>query len=193
MDLILASSSPTRHELLRRFQVKFIIDAPDIDETALPEEKPEAMAYRLAEQKAQALATQYPKHLIIGSDQVATRDEVTAIGKPRDRSEAFAQLMASRGRDLQFYTGVSVLNTLTQQQETSVEPFTVRFRSLSEFEINAYLDREDVLGCAGSFKSEGLGCALFEKFIGDDPTSLMGLPLIRLHALLIKQGFKILN
>jgi MAF protein len=193
MQLILASSSPTRHHLLSRLQIPFSVDHPNLDETPRANEKPDALAYRLAEQKAQALHTKYPKHLIIGSDQVATRNGIDAIGKPHNRSEAFSQLMASSGSTVTFYTAVSVLNTVTEQQVTLLEPFMVSFRELNEHEINAYLDREDVLGCAGSFKSEGLGSALFQQLSGNDPTSLMGLPLIKLHQLLLDQGFKILN
>jgi MAF protein len=193
MQLILASSSPARHQLLQRLQIPFRAEAPEIDETPKPLERPIDLAYRLAAQKAQALSTQYPNHLIIGSDQVATLNDIECIGKPNTRAQAFAQLKANSGRWLKFYTGISVFNTQTQTQQTRVDEYKVLFRNLNDQQINTYLDREDVLACAGSFKSEGLGSALFQRHEGNDPTSLIGMPLITLCELLHINGIDMLN
>lgn len=193
MELILASSSPARQALLRRLQIPFKCHSPDIDETPLPNEHPDALAFRLAAAKAQALQTQYPRHCIIGSDQVATHDGMVPIGKPLDVAEAFQQLRSASGQRIQFLTAVSLLNTRTGQQNTVVVPYTVYFRDLDDNEIRHYLDREDVLGCAGSFKSEGLGSTLFARLEGGDPTSLIGLPLIQLNQMLLNEGINPLN
>lgn len=193
MELILASSSPARQALLRRLQIPFKCHSPDVDETPLPNEHPSALAFRLAGAKAQALKALYPRHCIIGSDQVATLDGITPIGKPINVARAFQQLRSASGQNIRFFTAVSLLNTLTGQQNTVVVPHTVYFRDLHDNEIRTYLDREDVLGCAGSFKSEGLGSTLFARLEGDDPTSLIGLPLIQLTQMLIAQGINPLN
>lgn len=193
MELILASSSPARHQLLKRLQIPFSTHSPEIDESPRPNELPQNMAYRLAEEKARALQHIYTEHLIIGSDQVATLNGIDCIGKPHKRSQALKQLKSLSGQRLTFFTAVSLLNTRTGRQETVIETYAVFFRSLTPQNIDHYLDHEDVLGCAGSFKSEGLGCALFQKMKGDDPTSLMGLPLIKLAVLLENQGIYVLN
>ena len=193
MNIILASSSPTRHTLLSRLKIPFQTHRPDINETARPDEMPNQLAFRLATEKAQAIKLLYPNHLIIGCDQVATLDGRTPIRKPQTQSEAFQQLQKASGQCMQFFTGVSVLNSHSGAQNTSIETFKVYFRILNDEEIHYYINNEDVLGCAGSFKAEGLGSALFRKLEGDDPTSLMGLPLIGLCRLLQDQQISILN
>ena len=193
MELILASSSPARQQLLDRLMIPYFTHSPNIDETPRPAEHPQKLAYRLATAKALALQHLYPNHLIIGSDQVATLNGIDPIGKPYNRTQAFTQLKAASGNCLTFFTAVSLLNTQTGLQDTLVDSCKVHFRPLSDHQIGRYLDLEDVLGCAGSFKSEGLGAALFRQIDGGDPTSLMGLPLIKLCDLLAKQHVYLLN
>ena len=179
LPIILASSSPYRRELLGRLAIDFGCSSPDIDESALPDESPHSLVKRLAEQKAQAVAADYPQHLIIGSDQVASLEQ-RILTKPGNNENAKAQLSACSGKTVTFYTGLSLLNSKTGQQLSCVEPFSVKFRVLNEATIERYIAAEQPLDCAGSFKMEGLGISLFEKLNGDDPNSLVGLPLIRL-------------
>ena len=185
--LILASTSLFRHELLARLQLPFEAVAPDADETALPGENPAITAERLAEAKARAVAVHYPDGLIIGSDQVAYSGH-TCFGKPGTRENAIKQLQAMRGKEVVFHTGLCLLNAATGRAQTSGVPTVVRFRTLSDEEIERYLDREDALNCAGSAKSEGLGIALLEYMHGDDPNALIGLPLIALCNMLRVEG-----
>jgi MAF protein len=145
------------------------------------------LGLRLAEAKARAVAQAFPNALIIGSDQVACIDG-RILGKPGDRQRAIAQLEQASGRCVLFQTGLCVLYAVTGQARTLVEPFRVHFRPLSRARIEAYLDREEPYNCAGSFKSEGLGIALFDRLEGDDPSALVGLPLIRLVTLLAAEG-----
>ncbi len=190
LPIILASSSPYRRELLGRLALDFDCSSPDIDESALPGESAQALVKRLAEQKAQAVATSYSQHLIIGSDQVASLEQYI-LTKPGTIENAKAQLGACSGKTVTFYTGLSLLNSQTGQQLSCVEPFSVKFRVLDEATIERYIALEQPLDCAGSFKMEGLGISLFEKLIGDDPNSLMGLPLIRLVDMLKTHGLNI--
>lgn len=187
LPLILASTSQFRRELLTRLQIPFTAVAPDADETALPEESPAQTAERLAELKARAVAAQHPNSLIIGSDQVAYLGS-QRFGKPRRRENATAQLRSMRGNTVIFHTGLCLLNTQTGRCQLAGIPTEVRFRELSDGEIERYLDREDALNCAGSAKSEGLGIALLDYMRGDDPNALVGLPLIELSRMLRAEG-----
>lgn len=185
--LVLASTSATRRELLGRLGLPFEVHAPQVDETALPGEAPTALALRLARAKAQAAAVRFPAHLIIGSDQVAVVGE-RVLGKPGDRARAARQLALSSGRVMVFQTAVCVLSSITGQVATRLVPFDVELRRLSAADIEHYLDREQPFGCAGSLRSEGLGVTLCRRMSGDDPTALLGLPLIALCELLRDQG-----
>lgn len=190
LPLILGSSSPYRRELLSRLNLPFSCASPNINETPQPNESAEQLVLRLATEKAHALKSQYPKHLIIGSDQAAVLDE-QILGKPGTHSQAFTQLKAASGKKLSFLTALTLLNTQTGQQQSACIPFSVYFRSLSNDSIERYLQHEQPYDCAGSFKAEGLGISLFEKMEGDDNTSLIGLPLITLINMLQKEGLQI--
>lgn len=185
--LVLASTSPFRRELLARLGLAFVTAAPACDETRLDAEPAPALVQRLAEAKARAVAAQFADALIIGSDQVACLDD-QILGKPGTRVRALEQLRAASGREVVFQTGLCLYDARTDQAEVCCETDRVWFRTLSEAEIAGYVEREQPFGCAGSFKAEGLGIALFERLEGDDPTSLIGLPLIRLAALLRAAG-----
>ena len=189
--LVLASTSPYRKALLEKLQVKFEMASPDTDESALPGESPEQLVARLAETKAKAIADRYPHALIIGSDQVAVVDG-KIVGKPGDHDNAMAQLKRASGKRVTFLTGLCLYNTLSHRTQVEVAPFSVIFRELTDSQIEHYLQREQPYNCAGSFKSEGLGIALFERLEGDDPNTLIGLPLIRLIRMLESEGFPIL-
>lgn len=178
--LLLASSSPYRRGLLQRLGLPFSYASPDIDETPLPGERAEALAVRLAASKAKALASQHPDTLIIGSDQVAVLPDGTLLNKPGTHEQATAQLALSSGKSVRFLTGLALLDTHTGALTTCCEPFDVFFRELSPQEIANYLLKEQPYDCAGSFKMEGLGIALFSRLEGRDPNSLVGLPLIAL-------------
>ena len=187
--LILASSSAYRRELLARLQLPFEAIAPHIDETPLPGEAPEATALRLARAKAGAIAALHPGALVIGSDQVATLDGAQ-IGKPGDHARALAQLQAMRGREVVFHTALCLWDGRGDApgvQAENVQVF-VRFRSLADVEIDAYLRIEQPYDCAGSAKNEGLGIALIERIDSSDPTALTGLPLIALTGMLRRAG-----
>jgi septum formation protein len=190
LPLILASTSQFRRELLARLQIPFTAVAPDADETALPGESPAQTAERLSELKARAVADRHPDSLIIGSDQVAYLGN-QRFGKPGRRENATAQLRAMRGNTVIFHTGLCLLNTRTGHCQLAGIPTEVRFRALSDQEIENYLDREDALNCAGSAKSEGLGIALLDHMRGDDPNALVGLPLIELSKMLRAEGISL--
>ncbi|EJG2189886.1 Maf family protein [Citrobacter freundii] len=191
-QLILASTSPWRRALLEKLAIPFECAAPGVDETPLPGEAPRHLVLRLAQQKAQSLAHRYPSHLIIGSDQICVLDgEIT--GKPLTEENARQQLLKARGNIVTFYTGLALYNSATGHLQTEVEPFDVHFRHLSEAEIDDYLRKERPLHCAGSFKSEGLGIALFERLEGRDPNTLVGLPLIALCQMLRREEMNPLN
>lgn len=192
MDIILASTSPYRRALLQRLQLPFSCMAPQVDEARLFGEAPAAMAGRLALEKAQSVALLHPAALVIGSDQVAALDD-RVLGKPGSHEAARAQLQACSGRELHFHTGVALACAEQNLQRFHVEPFRVFFRSLDSARIEAYLRREQPYDCAGSFKWEGLGIALFTRLEGDDPTSLEGLPLVSLVSLLYAAGVDVLS
>jgi len=191
-SVVLASSSPFRRILLERLSIPFECANPAIDETPIPNETPENLVCRLAEAKAQALQSQFPSHLIIGSDQVAVHNE-QILGKPHTIERAVAQLKQFQGQRVAFYTGLSVFNSKSGKSTTLMEPFYVQFKCLSTADIQRYVELEMPLNCAGSFKSEGLGICLFESMQGDDPTTLVGLPLIQLCNLLTKHGYNVLH
>lgn len=190
LPLVLASSSIYRRELLTKFGISFVTDSPNIDELRLPNEQPTDLVKRLAIEKARALRQKYPHHLIIGSDQVAVCRN-TVLGKPHTRSNAIAQLEKSSGETVTFLTGLCLLNSATGEYQAVVEPFNVEFRHLSRAEIERYVDQEQPFNCAGSFKSEGFGITLFARLSGDDPNSLVGLPLIRLAEMLRGHGLQL--
>ena len=187
-QIVLGSSSPFRKMLLERLMVPFETANPDIDETAKAGETPIELVERLAIEKAQAVAPLYPNSLIIGSDQVALHgDEV--VGKPHTHERAVEQLRSASGKQITLYTGLALINSETGSVQSEVIPFTVHFKTLSEQVIESYLRKEEPYNCAGSVKSEGLGIALFERFDGDDPNALIGLPLIRLVAMLENENY----
>lgn len=186
MPLILASSSPYRRQLLEKINLKVETIAPNIDESARHGEKPSDLALRLSKSKALAVANQ-ANGLIIASDQVACVNNIL-LGKPGTASNAIKQLSLSSGHTVTFHTGLCLYNTETQTMQATVVPFHVTFRTLTEHEIENYVAIESPLDCAGSFKSEGLGITLFERMQGDDPNTLIGLPLIELCRMLRHEG-----
>lgn len=186
-QLILASTSLFRKELLSRLQIPFEAVPPLADETALPDEAPALTAERLAKSKAQAVADQFPDGLIIGSDQVAYSGN-ECFGKPGNRQNARTQLRYMSGKEVIFHTGLCLLNARSGRIQIEGIPTLVRFRVLSDLDIERYLDREDALNCAGSAKSEGLGITLLDYLRCDDPTALIGLPLIALSRMLRAEG-----
>lgn len=183
IPLVLASTSPYRRALLERLTLEFICDPPQVDESSRPYETPVALANRLAHAKAEAVAARHPQCLVIGSDQVAVLDNII-LGKPGAHAQALAQLTAASGRKVSFHTAVCVLDTRTHQRLEHLDTTHVRFRPLSAAEIERYLQAEQPYACAGSFKSEGLGISLFDAIESQDPTALIGLPLIGLCRLL---------
>ena len=196
MSLILASSSPFRKAILEKLRIDFKTASPDINESRENGESPFDLVNRLSKEKALEVAKSY-SGLIIASDQVATlgngnneNDEI--FTKPGSHENAFLQLKKSSGKTITFLTGLALLNTETLKIQTHVEPYKVTFKTLSDNQILSYLDKEDVLNCAGSFKSEGLGVALFSNMGGSDPNSLVGLPTIQLIKMLAKENVHIL-
>lgn len=187
LALILASTSRYRRELLGRLRVPFEVVAPDVDETPRPGEAPSVLAQRLALAKAWAVAAQHPDAVVIGSDQVADLDGL-CIGKPGDHGRAVEQLRAMSGRRVVFQTAVAVVCAGAGHAAVELVPVSVQFRTLSEAEIEHYLQAEQPYDCAGSAKSEALGIALLEALHSDDPTALVGLPLIRTCAMLRQAG-----
>lgn len=190
LPLVLASSSPYRRELLSRLRLPFTWSAPSIDETPHPGEDAGSLVRRLAAEKTGALAKEHPHHLIIGSDQVAVLGE-QILGKPHDFERAKHQLLAASGASVTFLTGLALLNSASGHCQVDCIPFTVHFRQLDEAQISRYLELEQPYDCAGSFKAEGLGVSLFRATEGDDATSLIGLPLIRLVGMLHEEGISI--
>ncbi len=181
--IILASSSVYRQALLRRLQLEFDCISPNIDETPHPGELPEQLVTRLATSKALQIAKTQPDSLIIGSDQVASLGS-RLLGKPGNRENAVKQLQLMRGKTVLFITGLCVVNAQSGQSLTDIVIFPVLFRAYTDAEIERYLDKEAPFDCAGSFKSEQLGITLIQNMQGDDPTALIGLPLIRLSEML---------
>lgn len=186
-QLLLASSSSYRKELLTRLGLPFATAHPNTDETPLPNESPQALAERLARAKAHALAADFPNALIIGSDQTADCLG-KLLGKPGTPEKAEHQLQYCRGNTVTFFTGLCLLDSHSGAEQVCSVPFLVKFLPLSDEQIKAYIKKEQPLDCAGSFKCEGLGSALFEQLSGDDPTALVGLPLIQLCRMLRNAG-----
>ena len=189
--LILGSTSRYRRELLSRLRLPFDVMAPDVDETPLPGESPHNLACRLALAKAHAVAAQRPDAIVIGSDQVADLNGLP-LGKPGTHARAVAQLQQMRGQTVIFQTAVAVVCSATGFAQLDIAPVKVQFRDLTDTEIEAYLLAEQPYDCAGSAKSEGLGIALLSRIDNDDPTALVGLPLIRTCSLLRAAGLRIL-
>jgi septum formation protein len=189
--LLLASTSPYRRELLTRLRIPFDVAAPDVDETPQAFESPKLLACRLAMAKARAMAAQFPAAVVIGSDQVADLDSMP-LGKPGTHERAVAQLKLMRGKVVIFQTAVAVVCFETQFAQMDLAQVKVKFRDLSDQEIETYLRAETPYDCAGSAKSEGLGIALLESIDNDDPTALVGLPLIRTCRMIQAAGIKVL-
>ncbi len=188
--IVLASSSIYRSELLKRLQLPFETVAPNVDETPLPHESARATSVRLAQEKARAVAGNYPDALIIGSDQVALL-EGRQLGKPLTHDNAVKQLRAMRGKTTCFYTALTLLNSRTGTEQTEVAENFVTLHNLGDEEIEGYLQKEQPYHCAGSAKSEGLGIALMSKMTGDDPNALIGLPLISLIQMLRRENVRL--
>jgi len=189
--LILGSSSPFRAEILGKLNLPFSTASPDIDETPYEGEPAIALVERLSRQKAMAIAESHPDALIIGSDQVAVIGN-QILGKPGNHQTARQQLAISSGKTVRFLTGLALYNAQDGKMQSLVAPFDVTFRMLNEDDIEHYLLTEQPYNCAGSFKSEGLGICLFERLNGDDPNTLIGLPLIQLTKLLKNVGIDVL-
>lgn len=189
--LILASSSPFRRQILDKLQIEYTCISPDIDESQLENETASQLVKRLAENKARKVADSVSDSLVIGSDQVAVLgDEI--LGKPHTHENAVKQLEKLSGKTVTFLTGLALINSKTGQVQSEAVPFKVVFRSLSTQMIENYLKTEQPYNCAGSFKSEALGIVLFERLEGEDPNTLVGLPLIRLVRMLENEGMNIL-
>jgi septum formation protein len=189
--LILGSTSRYRKELLNRLRITFETASPDVDETPHSNESPKDLALRLALAKARAVALKYPEAVVIGSDQVADL-EGTPLGKPGNHANAILQLQRMRGKTVIFQTALSVVCIATGYERTDLAEVKVKFRDLSDAEIETYLRAEEPYDCAGSAKSEGLGIALLDAIDNDDPTALIGLPLIRTCQMLREAGVKLL-
>jgi 7-methyl-GTP pyrophosphatase len=187
VQLILASSSTYRTALFARLKLPFLAKAPNIDETPLPGEPPQELVSRLARSKTKALADQYPTSLIVGADQVAAT-ELGVLGKPENLQAARRQLRQMSGQRVEFISGLCLLNASAARFREQNVSFSVFFRPLTDSMIERYLEIENPLGCAGSFRSEGFGIALVERMQGDDPSALIGLPLISLLAMLEAEG-----
>lgn len=191
MKIVLASTSPYRKTLLKKLGISFECIAPEVDEKSLPGETAEQLVKRLSIAKASAIAEQQPDAIVIGSDQVAVIDN-EILGKPGNYENAFRQLKNVLGKRVTFLTGLCVINSKTGTIHASIVPYHVVFRFLRDSQIENYLHREQPYNCAGSFKSEALGISLFERLEGDDPNALMGLPLIRLVAMLELEGIRVI-
>lgn len=189
--LILASSSIYRRELLQRLQTPFSSVSPHVDETVLDGEQPQQTALRLAQAKAKKVGAEYPHALIIGCDQVATLNG-EQLGKPLNHNNATKQLRAMRGQEVIFHSALCLFNAETGNMQSDVVPYFVKFRNLTDEQIEHYLIKEQPYHCAGSAKSEGLGVALIERMTGDDPNALIGLPLIQLISMLQNEGINII-
>jgi septum formation protein len=185
--LILASSSKFRREVLRKLEIPFNSISPKVDETPLPDEKPFQTALRLSQDKARKIGKKHPHALIIGCDQVATLDGVQ-LGKPLNHTNATKQLQLMRGREVTFHSALCLYNATTGNMQADVVPYLVRFRQLTDEQIERYLTKDQPYDCAGSAKSEGLGIVLIERMVGEDPNALIGLPLIKLVTMLQNEG-----
>ena len=192
LPLILASTSPFRKSVLDRLHIPFEIFAPNVEETPLSEESPSALVTRLAELKTRSAQSTYPQALIIGSDQIALLENKIILGKPGTHEQAIKQLSQVNGKQVDFLTGLCLLNTKTNQTQIDVVRFGVIFRKLTLTQIESYLRKDKPYNCSGSFKSESLGIVLLERMLGSDPTAIIGLPLIRLVRMLETEGVAIL-
>lgn len=192
-DIILASSSQTRKDLMDRLKLSYRCISPDIDESPQGESHADDLAKRLAFEKARVISEQFPDAIIIGSDQVAWREHAPQcfIGKPLSIENAIQQLKANSGQNVYFSTALSVQQKSTGFEQTLVEHYHVKFRELSHDEIERYIQLDQPLHCAGSFKCESLGISLFEQMIGQDQTTLMGMPMIQLCKILRVMGIQI--
>jgi len=188
-DIVLASSSPYRQSLLEKIHIDFIVASPDIDESRKTGEDPEALAIRLAIEKCHAAGKQFRKHLIIASDQVAWLN-AQQLHKPGNRQKTIQQLQKASGQQVYFYTSICVLDSDRQKYITDIDLCIVHFRHLSDTQIKHYVDIDKPYDCAGGFKVEKLGIALFESIKNEDPNSLIGLPLIKLIRILEKFGVR---
>ena len=188
--IILASSSPYRKALLSRLEIPFDTVSPNIDESPLPDESPESLAGRLSKEKTLAVGEHKSNHIIIASDQVASVQN-TILNKPGNFENAHKQLRLCSGESVVFYTGLAVFNSQSNNLQLVIDRYDVKFRRLSTQAITRYLKKEQPFDCAGSFKMEGLGISLFEKMQGNDPNSLIGLPLIELVSLLDNEGIQV--
>ena len=188
--LVLGSSSPYRKELLERLHQPFLTDSPEVDETVLPGETPENLTVRLAKAKAMAVHAKHPDAFVIGSDQVADLNG-TILGKPHTKERAFDQLMSMQGQTVHFLTALCIVNPEGQTFEAMV-PTTVVMKTLKPETVRAYIDIEEPLNCAGAAKIEKLGVALMKSVTSEDPTALIGLPLIKTISLLAQAGFPVL-
>lgn len=191
-QLVLASTSRYRRDLLSRLHIPFEVASPNVDETPLPGETPSATALRLSALKAQAIATQFPDALIIGSDQVLMLDS-EQLGKPGNFENAFAQLKKMQGKAMVFHTALTLLNSKTGRTQTRDVPTVVHIRKLTDAQIEAYLKKEQPYDCAGSAKSESLGIALMQRMDSPDPTALIGLPLMALTEMLMNEDVDVLK
>lgn len=189
-ELVLASSSPFRRQLLAQLQVPFKVVIPDIDETPRAQEEPQGLVERLAIEKAQVVGVNLPNSLIIGSDQVASYDG-KIVGKPGDRATAIEQLLGASGQTVRLYTGVALLNSNSGVIRSRVIPYEVVFRDITLAMIEGYLEREEPYGCCGSLQADGLGVALLARISGNDPSALIGLPLITVIDLLAQENYSI--
>ena len=190
--LVLGSSSASRRRLLERLSIPFSVVPPDIDESRLAGESPDALVRRLSEEKARAVGARVGTGLVIGSDQVALLGD-TVLGKPGDHTNNVAQLTMASGRWLEFRTGLAVLDAASGHVQIDVIPSAVRFKPLTAGDIEAYVSREQAYECAGGIRAEGIGCTIFERMRGDDPTALRGLPMIRLCEMLRAAGLDVLR
>lgn len=190
-QLVLASTSPYRRELLTRLQLPFETCSPEIDETPLAKETPNDLVLRLSQAKAKAVSKDFPNAWIIGGDQVAVCDG-TILGKPGNRETAIEQLTQISGETVTFLTGLCLYKASINNIQVEIIPFSVHFKRLNRAQIERYVDKEPAFNCAGSFKSEGFGIALTSGFEGDDPTALIGLPLIRLTQMLEAAGLDVI-
>lgn len=189
-DLVLASTSVYRKTLLEKIQIPFHCVAPQINETPIDNETAEQLVQRLALEKAKAVAVQHPNSWVIGSDQVCSING-QIVGKPGTESAAIHQLQAAAGQRITFFTGLCLYDAVQQRYQLCAEPFHVHFRQLNTEQIRRYINAEQPLNCAGSFKSEGLGITLFHKLEGKDPNCLIGLPLIALVDMLAAWGIEL--
>jgi len=189
--IVLASTSPYRKTLLERLGLEFEAMAPDVDETPRPGETPAALVVRLAVEKARSVGAAQTDALVVGADQVAVLDG-RVLGKPGGAQANRRQLERASGRRVDFLTGLCLLDARSGREQTDVVPFAVEFRKLGREQIAAYVRRERAYDCAGGFRCEGLGIALFERLEGDDPSALLGLPLVRLVSMLAEEGVDVL-